>query len=180
MKRIIAVSTFAVATLVGFSSAANAGNTSNHTGINPTVCAVGAVDGTLTPVTNTITGAGGFSASFPTVMSSTGSTGKFVTLCNVPLATLLITPGSVGVPAGQTGHTTTYTLTGAAAVYPTISGTYTTPATTSDPAVAHGLSVTPSEVTVSAAITAASGKVLVGSSVPNSYSVPFVATLTAN
>jgi hypothetical protein len=187
MKRIIAVSTLAVATLVGFSSVANAADTgiSTHEGTVAKTCAVIATNGTLAPVANNIAAVGG---NFPKVLSSatadTGTPGKFVTLCNTDPSQITISVGTVTVPAGQVGHTTAVALTSpSATVYPAAFLATTSavaPAVipnTSSTAVAHAFSALPTDLNVTVKITADTGKVLVGSAAAGSYSVPVTATL---
>lgn len=177
MKRIIAVSTLAVATCLGFNSAVNAQTaTSTHTGAVAKTCAVTATNGTLTPVTNTING-----GNFPKVLSSAtsdgGTPGKFTTLCNTDPSQISVAVGTILVPNGQTGQSVNYTLSATGTVYPaTFLTNYASTATAGSTAVAHAFSDTPTDITVSAKITAGAGKVLVGST--TNYVVPIIATLT--
>jgi hypothetical protein len=180
MKRIIAVSTLAVATCLGFTSAAKADTTatSTHSGKVTPTCAVAAVSGLLGAVANT----NGFvNGNFPKVLSSSGAAGgvegAFMTLCNTDPSQISVAVGTVTVPAGQTGHTTEFALFGSGTVYPTAFLTnYASTTTASSTAVTHAFSDSPAIITVTAKITAATGKVLVGST--TAYSVPITATLT--
>jgi hypothetical protein len=183
MKRILIVSTLAIATLVGFSSVASSADTgvSTHSGTAPKTCAVTATNGTLAPVANNIVAVGG---NFPKVLSSAtadgGTPGKFTTLCNSERGVISISVGTVIVPAGQTGETTTFKLSATGGVYPAgfLLPEYDSSATVGTNQVRHAYSETPTDLNVSAKITADTGKVLVGSTAANSYSVPITATLT--
>jgi hypothetical protein len=160
MNRILAISA-ATTVWFGFTVAANAQlppTTSAHSGTNPKVCAIGAVNGTMVPIANTIAGVVGFSGNFPKVLSSAaadgGTPGKFVTLCNTDPSqiTVNIVGGNSGVtvPPNQIGHTTRYTLFATGTVYPDdiLDTPFGPTITVSTNSVSHAFSATPTDLNV--------------------------------
>lgn len=176
MKRIIAVSTLAVATLVGFSSAANAADaTSNHTGTVAATCSVTTADVAFTTTNTTIN-----TVAFPTALTSTGA---FKTLCN-NTSTVMTVDNFVGVtgtafPVDAT-PVVKYTLTTAAVgVYAAGllgESTIATPASvvSRTGATTHAYSATPSDLNVAVSVTPIGGKILQD----GAYKVSLKATLT--
>ena len=176
MKRIIAVSTLAIAACVGFSSAASAQavtGTSTHSGAVIAACSVTSnAPATFTQITTSING-----VSFPTSLTSTG---KFTTLCNTALNTTTVEKNATAtVPTGQPAPAITFDLsaTGTSAyVGNGILGTNLVFATAvpTSAAVAHGYSTTPSDLDVAVKVAAQSGKILQD----GTYTVVLKATVT--
>jgi hypothetical protein len=174
MKRIIAISTLAIATLIGFSSAANAAadtDTSIHTGTIGSVCSVKATNGAFgTDAKSNVNG-----VDFPTSLISTG--GKFETLCNK--ATNNITVENTGVnalPTGAGAPTVTYTLATATGGYVNnaILGADKAIATPTNGTVDHGFTVATSDFGVVVKVAAPATKILQ----EGTYTVAIKTTLT--
>ena len=171
MKRIIAVSTLAVATLVGFSSAASAQTAdSTHTGSVAATCSVTSnMPQTFSQNTTLING-----VAFPTSLTSSGI---FTTLCNTASTNITVEQKQApSFPANQKAPTITYDLSGSSTVYPA-SGFLTTaiPIGTpkTSPAV-HAFSTTPTDLTVGVKVAAAPNTILAS----GAYSVTLKATFT--
>jgi hypothetical protein len=175
MKRIIAVSTLAIAACFGFSSAASAGltDTSSHSGTVAATCSVTGTAGTLAAtVTNQVTLGG---TNFPAELVSTG--GKFTTLCNTASSGIQVEKNvAPTVPTGQTAPTVTYDLSGLAGVYPAASFLTTGIGidTVKTGTAVHSYSATPADLGVAVKVAAQSGKILQD----GTYTVVLKATLT--
>lgn len=178
MKRIIAVSTLAVATLVGFSSAASAQvtATSEHKGTVVATCAVTGIGGTFTATGNTPFNI----VNFPSELISSG---KFTTLCNtatsgIKVAKTIVTVPTDQVPAPDVTFTTTSDST--PAVYTgAIIGTSGTGATAELTGNAvHRFNSATSDLNVAVKVTAPAGKILQGNATNDNYRVVLTATLT--
>jgi hypothetical protein len=173
MKRIIAISTLALATLVGFSSAANAADdTSTHSGTVESVCSVKATVGAF--VTDGKANVNG--VDFPTSLKS--KDGKFETLCNKSTNNIKVENIAADpLPAGAGAPTVTYDLAGISGGYlnnasTTATGTDIATATTG--AVEHGFTTTTSNLGVVVKVAAPTGKILQ----EGKYTVKMKATLT--
>jgi hypothetical protein len=177
MKRIIAISTLAVAACVGFSSVANAADPSAISTQSGTVAATCSVTGTdsttTTPTTSNING-----VDFPTAITLTG--GKFTTLCNTASSTIKVEKNAAPtVPTGtgaQTGQVVTYDLSGSGTVYSAV-GFLTTGIgidTIKTGTAVHSYSTIPSDLTVAVKVAAPPTQILQN----GTYTVVLKATLT--
>jgi hypothetical protein len=174
MKRIIAVSTLAVATLVGFNSAASAADvtdTSTHSGTVTSVCSVKATNGTFaTDASVTVN-----SVVFPTSLVSTG--GKFETLCNkASNAISVANSGTNLLPTGAGTPTVTYDLAATSGAYTSngILGTGKAIATASSGTIDHGFTNAAAPLGVVVKVAAPDTKILQ----EGTYTVAITATLT--
>jgi hypothetical protein len=173
MKRIIAVSTLAVATLVGFSSAASAADdTSVHAGTVTSVCSVKATNGAFgTDAKVTVN-----NVDFPTSLVSTG--GKFETLCNKASNDITVTNISVDnlLPTGAGAPTVKYNLTATSGAYlgNTILGVDKALATDSTGTIAHGFTSDVAPLGVVVKVAAPDTKILQ----EGTYTVKMKATVT--
>ena len=171
MKRIIAVSTLAVATLVGFSSAASAQTAeSTHTGTVLATCSVTSnMPQTFSQNTTLING-----VAFPTLLTSAG---KFTTLCNTVSSNITVAQQQAPTfPNNQKAPTVTYDLSGSNTVYPS-SGFLATaiPIGTSTTGIAvHAFSNSSTDLNVGVKVAAAANTILQS----GDYSVILKATLT--
>lgn len=176
MKRIIAISTLAVATLVGFSSAANAApdtDTSTHSGTVASVCSVKATAGDF--VTDGKVDVNG--VDFPTSLKSTG--GKFETLCNKSTNNIKVENIAADnlLPTGAGAPTVTYDLAGISGGYvgnATTTASGTAIATATSGAVEHGFTTSTSNLGVVVKVAAPATKILQ----EGTYTVKMKATLT--
>jgi hypothetical protein len=174
MKRIIAISTLAIATLIGFSSAANAAadtDTSIHTGAVASVCSVKATPGDF--VTDGKLPVNG--VDFPTSLKSTG--GKFETLCNKATNSIIVeNTGTNVLPTGAGAPTVTYTLNTPTGGYVnnTILAADTAIATPTTGTVDHGFTAATSNFGVVVKVAAPATKILQ----EGTYTVAIKTTLT--
>jgi hypothetical protein len=173
MKRIIAISTLAIATLVGFSSAANAADdTSTHSGTVTSVCSVKATAGTFGTDTKTTFN----NVDFPTSLKSSG--GKFETLCNNSSNTIKVENIAADnvLPTGFAAPTVTYTLANPTGGYVgnAILGADKAIDTETNGTVAHGFTTTTSDLGVVVKVAAPADKILQ----EGLYKVKMKATLT--
>jgi hypothetical protein len=171
MKRILTISTLAIAACLSFNSVARAEDssaTSTHTGTVAPTCSITS-DGakTFTTVTTTING-----VAFPTKLTSTG---KFKTLCNTASSSIVISQDPATSYSKTADPSVGYFVTGPSDVYgniPTLPVPVATP--TAAITAAHGYSATPSELTVSPYVEAKTNRILEATS----YTVVLKATLT--
>jgi hypothetical protein len=174
MKRIIAVSTLAVATLVGFNSAASAADdTSTHTGTVTSVCSVKATNGTFaTDTSESVNG-----VTFPKSLVSTS--GKFETLCNKASNDITVeNTGTNDLPTGAGAPTVKYSLTATSGAYFTgstgILGADVALATASTGTIAHGFTNAAAPLNVVVKVAAPENKILE----QGTYTVRMKATVT--